>query len=133
MATIDDVARVAGDRYGPRAHQDVSRCEDRHAGKLAELLDRLPTLSDADLFTEVCAALWESATVSRFGGFHDVHATETLVSAEIRARHVAAGHDPECRGSTIRDRAYNRVVQQAGHPGLVRPPQPCTCGAQQSQ
>lgn len=114
-------------KAGPGAAREFEAAADSKKPRLVEWLNNLPGMSDDELYGVAVEAIWDSASVQRFGYglFEDLHFKASAVMFESRKRRQAASHDEWCSDS-IYQAAYNEAVRQAGYPGMARE-LVCTC------
>ncbi len=117
-----DVAAIVG----PVAAHEFANASDHYKPGLIDWARNLPTLSDDEFTNLTASAIYDSALVSRFRGNwdHD-HFKASACYTEAKRRHVAAGHDKDCRGATWYSLAHDRVMREQGH--RPSPPSPCNC------
>jgi hypothetical protein len=123
MTAVDEIVDIVG----PVAAREFEAAAGRYKPGLIEWARALPGLPD-DEFEQVCgSAIYDSALVSRFrGNWEHEHFKASACAHEARRRHVAAGHDEDCRGETIYGGAHARIMRENGY----RPTEPGACRCQ---
>ena len=115
---------------GPIAMREYLNAYDTHKPRLREWFAALPTLTDDEFVRRCESAILESARMSSFrGNFDDLHCMASACYTEARRRYIAAGHNKDCRGSSLYDKAYRRAYRSQGH--TPPEPYPCTCGKEE--
>lgn len=84
-------------------------------------------MGDEDFVIECEARILDSARASgRKGNWSADHCMADACAEEAERRHLAAGHDEECRGDNLYEIGYRNAYISQDH----RPPEvkPCDCG-----
>jgi hypothetical protein len=101
---------------GPVAYREWQNAKPIYHEQLAAWARALPTLSDNDFTAEAASAIHGSALTSSFrGNWNHEHFKASAVHVEARRRHVAAGHDKDCRGANLYTQAYYSVTRSQGY------------------
>jgi hypothetical protein len=113
------------DLVGVVAAGEYEAAKDIYKPRLLLWTQKLSTLDDVEFARETSRAIYESATVARFGsGWDHEHFKASACFHEAERRHVAAGHDEDCRGETIYSREHARLMREHGYaptePGQCR-------------
>ncbi len=117
-----DVAAIVG----PVAEREFANAADHYKPGLIDWARRLHLLPDEAFLDAAATAIYDSALVSSYrGNWEHDHFKATACYTEAKRRHVAGGHDEDCRGETLYSQAHARVMRASGHqPGE---PGVCTC------
>lgn len=121
--TEEELAEVVGSS----AMRDYADVRDYEKSRLLEWAARLRFMSNDELFTETVQAVSGAALANNRSWYWDPdHFRSTACWHEAQRRHTEAGHDEECRGSTIYSRAHARAMRDHGFD--PSPSTACTCG-----
>lgn len=124
---LDAIAEI----IGPVAYREYENAGDVHRPALTDWILTLRDLDDEDFLGVAAAAIHGSALVNSFRGNWDhEHCKASAAYREAGRRHLAAGHDEDCRGDTIYDAAFRNVWRSQGYGHSAYPLKPCTCGAE---
>jgi hypothetical protein len=114
------------DRIGAVAAGEFDRVPEFAKPRLMAWIERLPTLSDRELFEECESAIFGSASVARFrGNFEEEHCQASACYHEAERRLVAAGHREGCGGPSVYSRAHARIMRSHGY--TPTPDGTCEC------
>lgn len=118
---IDLVALV-----GAVAAGEYEAAKDFYKPGLLEWAGKMRSLSDAEFLTDAKCAIFDSASCNRFrGNWEHEHFKATACWFEAKRRHIAAGHDEDCRGETLYSRAHASVMRDHGY--APTEPGECCC------
>lgn len=95
--------------------------------KILEWVPLLQRMPDEEFVIECAVKILDSVIVTGYrGNGWGTHARADICADEADRRHQAAGHAPECRGTTLYGQGHNAAMKNQGH--TPQPPVPCTCG-----
>lgn len=115
------------DLVGLVAAREFDAAADHYKPQLAAWAQNLPTLGDGEFLNAARSAIYNSALANSFrGNWEHDHFKASVCYTEANRRHVAAGHDTDCRGDTLYSRAHAQVMRSHGYE--PSPATPCTCG-----
>lgn len=115
------------EKVGFVAAEEFARVPDQAKPELLKWIDKLPTLTDEELFVQAQMAILGSALGQRFrGDWSEEECRCGAVHHESNRRHRLA-HAEGCPSPTIYSRAHAKVMREQGH--RPRPDGVCTCPA----
>lgn len=112
---------------GPSAMRDYDDTKDWARPEIHEWASKLRDLDDDELEDEAASAVLDAAICDSRGMWWDASWVKSGACAhEAKRRHMAAGHDKDCREDNIYNRGWNRAYRSQGY--TLSEPTPCTCG-----
>lgn len=123
MTITFDRARLA-ELAGPIGAAEFDRATSSEQEELWEWLNKLPGLSDQELYDTAVTAINASMNADRHRW--DIHLRADACSHQADERYLAAGHSNNCYGVTIYDRAHDEVMRRQRR--QLHPRSGCSCG-----
>lgn len=112
------------DIFGPVGFKEYEAASKTDKERIQSWVTFIRGMSDEDFIAEIISCSFGSHLVDNFRGEPEfMHARDWACRHEARRRHVASGHEEDCRGSSklwfiaARRRGYSRIQML-----------PCTCG-----
>lgn len=127
---METPTEVLVDLIGPVAFREYEAAPESTKPQLRAWARQLRDLSDRDFASEAASAIHGSAVMNSYrGNAEHVHCKASAVYHEAIRRHVAAGHDRDCRGDNLYSRAFRSVWRSQGYDTAAYAPDACDCGA----
>ncbi|MBD3004646.1 hypothetical protein [Streptomyces sp. 5-10] len=113
---------------GPVGIREYQQAPDYDKPKIREWLAGLSEMPDSDLIVETASHILDDAIMRSFPrqNSYGIGCRVTACYEEAKRRHVAAGHDKECRGETLYSKGHAHAMRNQGHNPGERAV--CTCG-----
>jgi hypothetical protein len=107
------------DLVGSVAMEEFNNAKDHYKPGLIAFALMLPELNDLEFIEIATDAIYESASLNSWNGnWEHEHFKASVCFTESKRRAIAEGHNRYC-SSSLYQRAYNRAVVEAGHPGMT--------------